>query len=436
MSQSFDSQSPDEIGRYHLRKLRDYLEYAASNTDLYAERLREVEPSSITSLAEFRRRVPTVSKPDFLEDQRREPPYGTRLAVAESEIVKVYLTSGSSGEGREVWALTREDLEAHISQLAVGFDWIGLDGSDVVVNTRPIGVTAGADWFPKAFERLDANVLNVGPYSTEEKLRFADRFGVTALLATPPYLKRLQVEAESMGIDLSVETLLTASDNFSIEWAEDIEARYGGTLYEEYGVTEGASLWTCGRGAVDDGTRGTIHFYPEFCHYEVVSPDDHSRHVSSGETGELVLTPFCRRGMPVVRFATGDRVTYHDSEECGCDLPFGGIESGTIGRFDDVLRIKGRTLWPQTVDDIVFAHSQVREYVGCVSFDDDHRETASIGVEFTASVVPEEEARIVAELESELSDRTGLTFDVSVAGSPLPDYAAMEDKPDRWTDDR
>ena len=42
------------------------------------------------------------------------------------------------------------------------------------------------------------------------------------------------------------------------------------------------------------------------------------------------------------------------------------IECGTIGRFDDMLKIRGNNVWPSAIDAAVFSHREVAEYAGRV----------------------------------------------------------------------
>lgn len=55
---------------------------------------------------DFRRRVPLVTKADFLRDQEEHPPFGLRLGVPREQIVMVTLTGGTSGQGQEVYGRT------------------------------------------------------------------------------------------------------------------------------------------------------------------------------------------------------------------------------------------------------------------------------------------------------------------------------------------
>lgn len=435
---SIDDRSPTELREWQLSQLLSYLEFARENSRFYADTLDDSAIDEIESLDDFREVVPLTRKEGLIDDQTTDPPYGSRLAIPESAIVKVHLTSGTSGKGREVWAASAEDVDNLVGQLSTGFPRIGLTSEDTVFNTLPIGTSAAGDWLSKSFERLGANVFNVGSYSTKLKVELMDRFDVTAVFATPSYLEQLQNQASELDIDLEAETIMTATDNLPESQVEKIERQWNGKLYEEYGVTEGSSLWTCGRGVIDSAGRGTIHFAQEYCYYEVVDPGDPAQHVSSGDWGELVITPFaCRRGMPLVRFATGDRVRYVAPDECSCELTVGGMESGTIGRYDDMLKIKGLNVWPQAVDEVVFSDDRVREYQGRVTQDSEGRETVTIELEWSSDDLSAATAESrMARLESELAEEIGISVDVTEVFESLPDYSSAENKADRWTDDR
>ncbi|NIR98187.1 MAG: phenylacetate--CoA ligase, partial [Gammaproteobacteria bacterium] len=54
---------------------------------------------------------------------------------------------------------------------------------------------------------------------------------------------------------------------------------------------------------------------------------------------------------------------------CTCGCAWDGIEAGTVGRYDDMMKIRGNNIWPAAVDDVVFALPELAEYAGRVYFD-------------------------------------------------------------------
>jgi phenylacetate-CoA ligase len=92
-------------------------------------------------------------------------------------------------------------------------------------------------------------------------------------------------------------------------------------------------------------------FIAEFISIETNEP------AREGELAHLVLTSLGRRGMPVIRYLTGDlvRPTW---------LPTGFVllEGGVLGRTDDMLVVRGVNIFPSSVEQIMHSFPEVAEY--------------------------------------------------------------------------
>ncbi len=329
------------------------------------------------------RTLGVTTKQDVVEDCAENPPYGSRTIAEAADIRMVVHTSGSSGQGMAVYALDSADLEAIVRTEAVGFLWAGIREGTRVLLTIPIGMTAAGLWYSAALRAIGANVFSVGPYPTERKVELLRQFQPEVVVGTPTYVQRLAVACEEAGfppVSSSVKTLIVAGQAFSLPWVRAIEARWGATLYEQYGCTERAIAWTCPGGVIKGDSLGVLHFPPEAGYYEVIDPDS-GEPVGPGEIGELVITPFGADASPLVRYATGDRVRWIASEACGCGRPLAGIAAGEVERYDDMMKIRGVNVWPASFDQAVFAVETVSDYRGRVWVDDDGTERVEIRVE-------------------------------------------------------
>src|SRR5438034_3796172 len=68
--------------------------------------------------------------------------------------------------------------------------------------------------------------------------------------------------------------------------------------------------------------------------------------------GELVLTNLGRVGSPVIRYRTGDRVRLA-APPCACGRTFVRLEGGILGRFDDMLIVRGVNVFPAAIEGVV-----------------------------------------------------------------------------------
>ncbi len=89
--------------------------------------------------------------------------------------------------------------------------------------------------------------------------------------------------------------------------------------------------------------------------------DDVGRRVLDGDVGEVVVTPLGVEGMPLVRFRTGDMASlFNELCTCGRTTPrLGPI----LGRRQQLLKIRGTSVFPSAILEAVWAGPQV---VDCV----------------------------------------------------------------------
>lgn len=418
--------------------------------EFYADyyRRQRFDPYKLRSLEDFKHRVPFVTKEILLEDQRNNPPFG-RMNSKPDVVRQLHFTSGTTGVGQEMHPLTARDVEALGTANMYHWHWAGLRSGDRLVITFPVGLTMAGQFFIKSCEALGVVPLLVGGASAEEKIRLMLKVKPTGLIAGPSYLERLRSVATEMDVDPArdlpdLTCIFTAAEPFSLEWAVDTEQFWRAKVHEWYGATQsaGQAMFTCEHGAVnDDGagtlSRGYLHNLDHRNLVEVLSVDDDGVRgetpVPVGSPGEAVITNLHRRGFACVRFRIGDRVVPLGANVCSCGRPFANFESGTITRYDDMMKIKGMNVWPAAVDEIVLRDAEVAEYLGHVFLGEDGREVAEILVELNPQVEGSTDS-IIARLSGQLRDLIGVGFVIRIAPPlSLPRY---EFKARRWTDDR
>ena len=133
--------------------------------------------------------------------------------------------------------------------------------------------------------------------------------------------------ASTHGISLpSQRGLIATAGTLYGYMREQLEDSFGCPVFDRYGSREtGDMAGEC------EHHRG-LHVLPWSCHVEVLGQND--RQVDAGEEGDVVVTGFTNRAMPLIRYRIGDRAK----------LP---IETGvcTCGRDTQMLaRITGRTV--------------------------------------------------------------------------------------------
>lgn len=399
------------------------------------------QPDKVRSLADFRRAVPLMRKEDVLRDQMANPPYGDRLSVPRERIIQVTSTGGTSGKGKEIYALTAGDLSVVSRAYAVGCYGAGIRAGDVVAMTFPMSMSGAPLWIYEAFRRMHTNLLCIGPYDTRTRLSLMRDFGARVLVATPSYIEQMAATAQSelgwnVAADLSVDIILTATEAFSLERIRRIEETWGAKVYEWYGASQRIIAWNCRHGAIHtDGRRGLLHHLPHIMMLETLHPVTHEP-VEYGEEGEVVATFLDAEASPLLRFATGDRVRLMPASSCGCGCHYDGYESGTITRYDDMVKVRGVNIWPTTTDEVFFRNTLVANYIGLVRSRPDGGEEVVVEVEFKPEADQAVRETLLSSARDDLRSILGLKIDVTEARKSLPSFTDTHSKARRWRDER
>jgi phenylacetate-CoA ligase len=121
---------------------------------------------------------------------------------------------------------------------------------------------------------------------------------------------------------------------------------------------------------------------------------------------ELVLTALGRVGAPVLRYRTGDlvRPTFVEGSDCN----FVRLESGVVGRTDDMIVVRGVNIFPSSIDTIVRSFPAITEYRLTVS---KRGAMDELLLEFESS--EDTERNVSEELAEKLSIQLNLRFEVT-----------------------
>jgi phenylacetate-CoA ligase len=185
-----------------------------------------------------------------------------------------------------------------------------------------------------------------------------------------------------------------------------------------------------------DGRRGLMRLLEWINYVEVVDPET-GRPVAPGEEGEIVLTNLDIEGSPVLRFSTRDRARFVPWHECGGGRAWNCLETGTIGRYDDMLKIRGNNVWPLAVDTAVFAEAEVAEYVGRVFVDESGRTRVALRLalkDAQADMAADARRALTGRLAQRIKERTNVQMELEIV--PRRDLPEFTYKARRWTDER
>ena len=99
---------------------------------------------------------------------------------------------------------------------------------------------------------------------------------------------------------LEIKSVLLSGDYVPPSFVSDISEVWKSEVFEHYGMTE------MGLGcAMSCSAHKGYHVRENDIYIEIIDPDN-GYHQPDGKWGEIVFTTLTRRGMPIIRYRTGD----------------------------------------------------------------------------------------------------------------------------------
>lgn len=350
--------STDEIYSFQSKRLQEEVLYLQMNSPFYREYFNRhrVNAHDIKTLDDLHS-LPTTSK----EDLQREN--SSFICVERHSLVDYLTTSGTSGDP-VVFALTESDLDRLAYNEASSFHLAGCRAGDIlqIMTTMDRRFMAGLAYYLGG-RAAGLGVVRVGSGIPQLQWDSIQRIGANVCVVVPSFLLKLTEYARRNGIDPSATplkkaicigeairrpdgTLSTLGTVIQQEWPE-LE------LYSTYASTEMQTAFTdceCHRGG---------HLPPDLIIAEVLDEQGHP--LPPDAPGEVTITTLGVRGMPLLRFRTGDICSYTDSP-CSCGRRSRRL-SPVIGRKSQMLKLKGTTVYPPAIFDILNSHPAIRSYL-------------------------------------------------------------------------
>jgi len=324
------------------KRLREVVARVYEEVPFYRETLEKagVRPGDVGGIQDIAD-LPFTTK----EDLREHYPDGM-FAVPQSEMLCLHASSGTTGTPKVV-GYTDRDLGIWREVMVRSLVSAGVTEDQTVQNAYGYGLFTGGLGVHHGCDELGATVIPIGGGDTHRQLDFLRDFGSETLTSTPSYALHLAERGAERDIDfadLPLSTVIFGAEPCTDPMREAIEERLGVTGVDIYGLSEiigpGVSV-ECAE--AQDGLHvQEDHFYPE-----VIDPDTGDV-LPPGEEGELVLTTLTKRGMPLLRYRTGDMTSLY-TDTCDCGRTTVRMDNVT-GRTDDLIVVRGVNLYPSEIE--------------------------------------------------------------------------------------
>lgn len=340
--------SPQEIKLYQEYHLADELEYLNRHSAFYQRMFREeqIDITKIRTLEDLQQ-LPVTTKTDL---QLYNDDF---VCVDKKEIIDYVTTSGTLGDP-VTFVLTSGDLDRLSYNEYLSFTTAGCTNRDIMqlMTTLDRRFMAGLAYYMGARE-LGAGVVRVGNGIPELQWDTIHRIHPTFCMVVPSFLIKLIEYAEANGIDYNHSSIRKAicigealrNPDFSLNTlGHRIREKWQTPLLQStYASTEMQSSFTeC------EACQGG-HLQPELIIVEFLN--DNNQPVGEDEPGEVTITTLGVRGMPLLRFKTGD-ICYHYTTPCSCGRKTMRLSS-VLGRKGQMIKYKGTTLYPPALYDIL-----------------------------------------------------------------------------------
>lgn len=357
MIPTIETASAAAIKSFQEEKLREALQYVASNSRFYQKRFAEagISVSEIKTLEDLQK-LPITTKSDL---QQFNDDF---VCVPQNQIIDYATTSGTLGDP-VTFGMTDNDLERLAYNEAISFKCAGIKRGDIVqlMTTIDRRFMAGLAYF-LGLRKMKVGVIRVGAGIPELQWDSIRKYKPTHLITVPSFLLKMIEYAEKNGVDYNNCGIKGAicigeslrNQDFSLSTlSRKITEKWDIKLYSTYASTEMSTAFTECEHAIGG------HHHPELIIVETL--DDNNQPVEDGQPGELTFTTLGIEAMPLVRFKTGDIVKLHH-EPCACGrntLRVGPV----IGRKQQMIKYKGTTLYPPAMTDVLSGLGNIENHI-------------------------------------------------------------------------
>jgi phenylacetate-CoA ligase len=347
-----ETRAPAEQLAHDRAAYRRQIAYLFANSAFHREKLSAAgfgDAAAVGGLDEIAK-LPFTEKDEIRASQAETPPLGSHCAAPADTIVRIYSTSGTTGDPCYM-PLTANDLASWIEISSRSYTATGLRRGLTMASTYNAGpFVAGAAL--DTFANIGVTHIPVGTGNTERLARALQRIRPEILVCTPSYAQYLGEWLRERGINprsLGLKRISVAGEPGGGETAfrAAIEQGFGAKVCEAMGIGDvSISLW--GECEHQQG----MHFSGgDHVHVELIDPVSGApRAMTDGAEGELVYTALKREAAPVLRFRSRDHVAIWTAP-CACGRKT--IRTRCIGRTDDMLIVRGVNLFPTAIRDVV-----------------------------------------------------------------------------------
>ena len=255
--------------------------------------------------------VPFTSANDLIREGKQ------MLCVHPGEISRIVTqtTSGTTGPSKRIY-FTPEDQELTIDYFHYGMKIMVTPGDKVLILLPHMSPGSLGFLLQEGLSRLGAQGFFKDSLEAEASESQYD-FESLAAIVGPPSLILGMAKTHP---DICPSSVLMTADFVAADDRKAVKDAWGSRVFEHYGMTEMGLGCAMSCRDTDDNPPVGYHIRENDLYIEIIDPVS-KKNLPDGEWGEIVMTTLTRRGMPFLRYRTGDTGRLlKDSCSCGSVL--------------------------------------------------------------------------------------------------------------------
>jgi phenylacetate-CoA ligase len=298
----------EALAAYQLARVNETLAWVRERSRFYGRHLVAWGNSPLRSLDEMAALPFTTA-----EDVIAEP--GRFLCVSQDEIRRVatLFTSGTGGAPKRVF-FTETDLELALDYFAHGVSAVAESGEAMVIalpseRDRNVGAQLAAGILRAGVDPVPAGTID----DPAALLALVEEHHAAAIIGLPVAMHRLALLAgrQSSAAFRNLRSIVLCSDHVPSSLVRSLRQQTAAQVFEHYGSTEMGL-----GGGIDCEAHAGYHMREADFLVEIVDPVTGAP-LPDGAEGEVVFTTLTRRGMPLIRYRSGDISRWID-DPCPC----------------------------------------------------------------------------------------------------------------------
>lgn len=346
----------EHLNRYQLTKLNETIQRAKQLSSFYRKHLAAT--GALTGLADLTM-YPFITPADVSEHALR------MICGSQSEISRVVTlaTSGTTGNPKRVY-FTADDQELTIDFFRCGMSGLVEPGDTtlILLPYEPSGSVG--DLLMRGLKRIGVAPV---PYGFVREVPAAVaamcKDQATCLVGVPvQVLAMARYWEKAENCPWRPSKVLLSTDYVPQAIVRELNRIWQCEVYEHYGMTEMGL-----GGGIECSAHQGYHLREADLYVEIIDPKS-DRVLPDGDYGEVVFTTLTRRGMPFIRYRTGDIARILPGK-CPCGSWLRRLEAVRSRKEGRVWLGKGQSLTMFELDEVLFPLAGVIDFSVEVTYD-------------------------------------------------------------------